>query len=137
VILLGLSTSVHPCCPADLGVIPSPACPVSDSSLAPVCLAIPRSFVPVASNQNVRLILGYRPSSCEEFLLAPIHPPSGRLLWSFSLGCWLFHWIIGSFGFCGWYMGLCGWLWVNCLGYVYDLDGCLSSGGDLLFGRLG
>jgi hypothetical protein len=27
--------------------------------------------------------LGYRPSSLGEFLLAPIHPPSGRLLWSF------------------------------------------------------
>jgi hypothetical protein len=25
--------------------------------------------------RGVGLILGYRPSSCEEFLLAPIHPP--------------------------------------------------------------
>jgi hypothetical protein len=30
------------------------------------------------------LILGYRPSSRGEFLLAPIHPPSGRLLRSFT-----------------------------------------------------
>jgi hypothetical protein len=35
--------------------------------------------------RDVRFILGYRPSSHEEFLLAPIHPPSGRLLWSFTI----------------------------------------------------
>jgi hypothetical protein len=29
--------------------------------------------------RGIRLILGYRPSSCEEFLLASIHPPP---LWS-------------------------------------------------------
>jgi hypothetical protein len=30
------------------------------------------------------LILGYRPSSCEEFLIDSHSPPSGRLLWSFK-----------------------------------------------------
>jgi hypothetical protein len=47
VILLGLSTSVHPCRPGDLVVMLSSTCPVSNPSLAPVCLAVPRSFVPV------------------------------------------------------------------------------------------
>jgi hypothetical protein len=34
--------------------------------------------------RSVGFGLGYRTSSCEEFLLSPIHPPSGRLLRSFN-----------------------------------------------------
>jgi hypothetical protein len=59
VILLGLSTSVHPCRPGDLAVMLSSACSVSDPSLAPVCLAVPRSFVPVASSRSISLVLCY------------------------------------------------------------------------------
>jgi hypothetical protein len=59
VILLGLSTSVHPCRPGDLVVMLSSACLVSDPSLAPVCIAVHRSFVPVSSSQSVSLVLCY------------------------------------------------------------------------------
>jgi hypothetical protein len=47
------------------------------------------------------------------------------------LGCWLFHWI------CGCCVEVCGWLWVEYLWYVCDLNDCLSGGGDLLSSCLG
>jgi hypothetical protein len=54
VILLGLSTSVHPCRPGDLAVMLSSTCPVSDPSLAPASLPCGSSVVHPGRRQSER-----------------------------------------------------------------------------------